>query len=92
MIQAIPGKDVFDGGTRPPVPPGERASLVWLATDDNAARGSLGTASPAVLPVWPLSPAPGPQRVNYATDPGSPGGSETKKHSTSLASGAPMAV
>jgi hypothetical protein len=36
-IQVIPGKAE------------EGASLVWLATDDNAARGSLDAASPAVL-------------------------------------------
>jgi hypothetical protein len=41
-IQAIPGKAE------------EGASLVWLATDENAARGSLGAASPAVLSARPL--------------------------------------
>jgi RNA polymerase sigma-70 factor, ECF subfamily len=42
-IQAIPGKAE------------EGASLVWLATDDNAARGSLGAASPAALSAPSLS-------------------------------------
>jgi arginyl-tRNA synthetase len=46
-IQAIPGKAE------------EGASLDWLATDENAARGSLGAASPAVL-------SPGSLRSDHA--------------------------
>jgi len=48
----VPGNRALDEGAAIQAIPGkaeEGASLGWLATDDNAARGSLGAASPAVL-------------------------------------------
>ena len=55
-VQAIPGKAE------------EGASLVWLATDDNAARGSLGAASPAVLSAGPLKKRPVTEGLPRAPD------------------------
>jgi arginyl-tRNA synthetase len=51
-IGRVPGDRTLDQGAAIQAIPGkaeEGASLDWLASDENAARGSLGAASPAVL-------------------------------------------
>jgi hypothetical protein len=52
MLMRVPGNRTLDQRAAIRAIPGkaeEGGSLGWLATDENAARGSPGVASPAVL-------------------------------------------